>query len=369
MGNEAGPEQSAAAYRGRQETERSKHEASKQTPGATAMTVSTGPLEAGELGTGSVPAGLVEERAWRIRSRVLEHTIRNGGGYLSQACSSAEIFASLYSGLMDLGPSEGPLEATTFRATPGEDHSVRWLGADYNGAQSDDKDRFIMSPAHYALVLYAALIESGRLGEAALDGFNQDGSTVEMIGAEHSPGMEATTGSLGQGLAVAVGRVLARRRRGACSRLWVLVSDGELQEGELWESCEVASAYRLDELVVLVDANGSQCDGPVDDVLPIEPIVDRLSAFGWEVRQVDGHNPQALLAAAGRRGEGAPLAVVCRTSPYRGLPSLASRAPKFHYLRLSREEASQARNDLDKARPRPAMPAALFNEPAPRTAP
>lgn len=335
------------------------------------MTVRTSVVGTSEpgTGTGSVPAELVEERAWRIRSRVLEHTIRNGGGYLSQACSSAEIFAVLYGGLMDLGPSQGPLEPAAFRATPGEDPSVRWLGADYNGAQRDDKDRFIMSPAHYALVLYAALIESGRLGEGALEAFNQDGSTVEMIGAEHSPGMEATTGSLGQALAVAVGRALARRRSGSCSRLWVLLSDGELQIGELWESFEVASAYRLDELTVLVEANGSQCDGPVDDILPIEPIGDRLRAFGWEVRQVDGHDPFALWTAASQRGAaGRPLAVVCRTSPYRGLPSLASRAPKFHYLRLSAEEAAEARADLDRARPRPSASAASVDRLAARAA-
>ncbi len=300
--------------------------------------------------SGDCPAALVSERAWRIRSRVLDHTVRNGGGYLSQACSSAEIFATLYSGLMRLGPSTGPPEAAPFDATPGERSAVRLLGASYNGPQRDDLDRFVMSPAHYALVLYATLIETSRLAPISLEQFNQDGSTVEMIGAEHSPGMEATTGSLGQALAVAVGRVLGRRRRGAKSRFWVLLSDGELQEGEMWESFALASAYHLDEITVLVDANGSQCDGPVAEVLPIEPVVERLVAFGWEVREVDGHDPEAIWQAASTLVARRPLAVVCRTSPWHGISSLAQRAPRFHYVRLSVDEARRAVADLEASR-------------------
>lgn len=317
--------------------------ATERLPGAQAATVPEVP---------EVPRG-VDHRAWSIRRRVLEHTISNGGGYLSQACSAAEIFACLYSGLMRLGPSAGAPVPEGFRATPGEDASVRLLGADYNGRQSDTEDRFLMSPAHYALVLYAALIEAGRLDPAALEDFNHDGSTVEMIGAEHSPGMEATTGSLGQALAVVIGRALARRRRGVTSRLWVLCSDGELQEGEMWESFALASAYHLSEITMLIDANGSQCDGPVNEVLAIEPIAGRLSAFGWEVCEVDGHCPKAIWEAASADHGERPLAVVCRTRPHAGIPSLVSRAPKFHYLRLGPDEAARARADLEACRPDP----------------
>lgn len=300
----------------------------------------------------------VSERAWRIRHRVLEHTIENGGGYLSQACSSAEIFATLYSLCMHLGPVEGDRRAVPFAGTPAEDGATRTMGARFNGAQDDEHDRFLMSPAHYALVLYAALIEVGRLESESLEGFNKDGSTVEMIGAEHSPGMEATTGSLGQALAVGIGRAIARRRRGSRGRIWVLVSDGELQEGETWESFAAASAYGLSNLVVVVEANGSQCDGPIGSVLAIEPITERITSFGWEVREVDGHDPAAIWSAAASMldnwaATGRPKAIVCRTLCWRDIPSLQSHSPKYHYIRLSEEEGRAAREDLRLAAPQP----------------
>ncbi len=331
----------------------------------TTDTVSQGARQAGSV---SLPAlgGLgpptaerfaeVAEQAWRIRRRVLEHTIDNGGGYLSQACSSAEIFATLYSVLMNLGAVEGGHQAVAFAGTPGEDGAARTMGARFNGAQDDVHDRFLMSPAHYALVLYAALIEVGRLEPESLKGFNQDGSTVEMIGAEHSPGMEATTGSLGQALAVAVGRALARRRRGATGRIWVLLSDGELQEGETWESLAAASAYELSNLAVLVEANGSQCDGPIASVLGVEPIAEKIASFGWDVREVDGHDAPAIWSAAasmlgGQSGKARPKAIICRTSCWRDMPSLKSHSPKYHYIRLTPDEALAARADLARAEP------------------
>ncbi len=296
----------------------------------------------------------VAKQAWRIRHRVLEHTIDNGGGYLSQACSSAEIFATLYSVLMNLGAAEGDHRAAAFAGTPGEDGTLRTTGARFNGAQDDVHDRFLMSPAHYALVLYAALIEVGRLEPESLEGFNKDGSTVEMIGAEHSPGMEATTGSLGQALAVGIGRALARRRRGAAGRIWVLLSDGELQEGETWESLTAASAYELSNLVVVVEANGSQCDGPIGTVLGIEPIAEKIASFGWDVREVDGHDVTAIFSAgASLLDEKSvplrPKAIICRTCCWRDIPSLQSHAPKYHYIRLTPDEAVAARADLKRA--------------------
>ena len=129
-----------------------------------------------------------------IRRRVLEHVLENNGGYMSQACSSAETFATLYNRIMRLGPSEAPLEPRRFIGVPGPDTPF-FTGGDYNGPRGPEYDRFIFSPSHYALVLYATLIQVGRLAESGLDHFNEDGSTVEMIAAEHSPGVETTTRS------------------------------------------------------------------------------------------------------------------------------------------------------------------------------
>lgn len=277
-----------------------------------------------------------------IRRRVLEHTVKHGEGYLTQACSSAELLATLYGHLMNLGPSVRPTIPTDFPGVPPRGIS----GAGYNGAPDPDFDRFILSPAHYALVLYAALIEIGRLDELALEQFNADGSSVEMIGAEHSPGMEVTSGSLGQALSVGVGLAMGYKRRGHRGRIWVMMSDGEFQEGQTWEAVQTAAHYKLDNLRVYVDANGSQCDGPVSTVMSIEPLPEKLRIFGWQAWEVDGHDVCALAGPVFEHREGAPSIVVARTRPWTGIPSLRSRSPRFHYVRFRPDEADQALADF-----------------------
>ncbi|MCY4035899.1 MAG: transketolase, partial [bacterium] len=168
-------------------------------------------------------AGL-ENLAERIRNRVFEHVLKNNGGYLSQALSAAGIFAALYGSVLKLGPVEGPLVPGEFPGVPSNSNRAYNSGGRFNGAPGPDRDRFLFSPAHYALVLYAALIEAGRLDPSALDQFNADGSTMEMIGAEHSPGVETTTGSLAQALSQGAGIALARQMRGESGRTWVFMS-------------------------------------------------------------------------------------------------------------------------------------------------
>ena len=186
----------------------------------------------------------------RIRTRVLDHVLRHNGGYMSQALSSAEIFAMLYTRILNLGPSTAPMIPQPFAGVPGPNNPGFFNGGEYNGPKAPEYDRLIFSPAHYALVLYTALIEVGRLTEEGLSQFDRDGSTVEMIGAEHSPGVETTTGSLAQALSQASGIALARKRRGDAGDVWVMMSDGEFQEGQIWEA--IAEAAR--ELVEKRDA-------------------------------------------------------------------------------------------------------------------
>jgi transketolase len=273
-----------------------------------------------------------------IRRRVLNHTLRNNGGYLSQACSSAEILAALYTTVMRLGPSEAPLMPRPFAGAPGPDNPDSFTGGGYNGPRAPDLDRFVFSPVHYALVLYAALIEVKRLDENALMQFNKDGSTVELIGAEHSPGHEVTAGSLGQAISQASGIAMARRLKGDTGRVWVFMSDGELQEGQVWEAFQAASHHALDNLCVVVDVNGQCCDGKMTDVMRVEPLARRLSAFGAKVVTVDGHDIAALSDAAETDHLGAPLAVLAKTDPCRGIPLLAERAPKLHYVRFKSDK-------------------------------
>jgi transketolase len=275
-----------------------------------------------------------------IRRRVLEHVLDNNGGYMSQACSSAEMFAMLYSRVMRLGESIAPLEPRRFIGVPGAGVPF-FTGADYNGPQGPGLDRFIFSPAHYALVLYAALIEVGRLAEKGLDHFNEDGSTVEMIGAEHSPGVETTTGSLAQALSQAGGIALARKLRGDTGNVWVMMSDGEFQEGQTWEAVEQVARLELTNLRVIVDANGQQCDGCVDEVETADPLTNRIRAFGASAIESNGHDLEGLDEAM-TMDTGKPHFVIARTDPVRGLPLFGERAPLLHYLRFtSPEERAQ----------------------------
>jgi len=279
--------------------------------------------------------------AQAVRRRVLEHTLKNNGGYLSQACSSAEILATLYLRVMNLGESQGPLVPRPFSGVPGPANPESFTGADYNGPKAPHLDRFIFSPVHYALVLYSLLIEVGRLSPEALDQFNRDGSTVELIGAEHSPGHEVTAGSLGQAISQAGGIALARKLRGDSGRVWVFMSDGEFQEGQTWEAFAAMAFHRLDNLGAYVDANGQQCDGKMDSVMNVEPLKARLEAFGAQVAEVDGHDATSLAAPAEARPAGKPLVVLARTDPCRGLDLLRRRIPKLHYVRFKNEEERQ----------------------------
>ena len=295
------------------------------------------------------PATAAEVRrvADAVRRRVLEYTLKNNGGYLSQACSSAELLTTLYLRVMRLGASTAPLVPRPFAGVPRPNNPNAFTGADYNGPRGPELDRFIFSPVHYALVLYSLLIELGRLAPNGLDAFNQDGSTVELIGAEHSPGHELTAGSLGQALSQAGGIALARRLKGESGRVWVFMSDGELQEGQTWEAFAALAHHRVGNLGVYIDANAQQCDGAMSEVMTIEPLAARLSAFGAEVHEVDGHDSDALAAAAEGFGAGdRPLAVIARTDPCRGIELMRERAPKLHYVRFKSDAEFRAFEDL-----------------------
>lgn len=272
-----------------------------------------------------------------IRLRVFDHVLRNDEGYLSQALSSAEIFAMLYGRVLKLNPVDGPTMPGPFSGVPSRDFRDYQTGDRFNGAHGPDKDRFLFSPAHYALVLYAALIEVGRLDEAALESFNKDGSTVEMIGAEHSPGVATTTGSLAQGISQAAGIALARRMKGETGNTWVMMSDGEFQEGQVWEALNFATFHHLTTLRVVVDANGQQCDGTMDSVGLVDPLQARAAAFGWDAREVDGHDLRALDEAMSGPSD-RPVLVIARTNPVHRVPIYAERAPLLHTLRFTSPE-------------------------------
>jgi len=251
------------------------------------------------------------ELALRIRLRAVRMVAPQGFGYLGQALSSAEQVAAVFAA-----------------ARPGV-------------------DRIVCSPGHYIIGPFAAAAELGLLSEAAVAGYGQNGSAVEAIGTERSPVVDYTCGSLGQGLSAALGFALADRFRGSDARIFTMVSDGEMEEGQVWEAALFAAHHRLDRLVVLLDANNSQVDGPVDSITTLEPIAAKWSAFGWRVFDIDGHDVSALSAAltvaAAERGR--PSVLVCRTSTRHGLDCLPPDADG-HFIKLPPSLVAAAVSEL-----------------------
>lgn len=303
-------------------------------------------------GPDSTAVWAVETRrvADRVRRRVLDLTIDRNGCYLSQTLSSADLLATLYTRSMKLGPSEGAPVPPPFRDVPGRNGARFGEGAAYNGPQGAGYDRLLISPAHYAVAIYSTLVETGRMAPEGLAQFNTDGSTVEMIGAEHSPGFELTTGSFGQALSQAGGIAMARRLRGEAGRVFVFMSDGELEEGQTWEAVQALAFYKMDSVIVCVDVNGMQYDGATQDVMNIEPISARIEAFGGVAVSVDGHDVEAIdRAVNGTPHEGKPLFVLSYSDSTRGVPLLAPRRPHLHFVRFKDDaEIAQYRAFADE---------------------
>jgi transketolase len=251
--------------------------------------------------------------ATAIRLRAVEMVAPHGFGYLGQALSSAEQVAAVFAEIR-----------------PG-------------------KDRLVCSPGHYIIAPFAAAIELGLMDPAALPTYGEDGSPVEAIGTENSPVVDYTCGSLAQGLSAALGLALGDRLHGSDARTFALVSDGEMEEGQLWEAAIFAAHHRLGSVVVLLDANNSQVDGPVDSITTLEPIADKWRAFGWGVHDIDGHDAaavvSALSAAVGVTDK--PSVVIARTSTVHGLDCLPENADG-HFIKLPPALAGAALRELTR---------------------
>ena len=304
---------------------------------------SRGPETKGEA-LGRRNARTTEEVALGVRRRVFEHTIRNNGGYLSQACSAAEQLAWLYNEELRIGESTLPLVPAPFGGVPSAANTAYHSGAGYNGPAGPEYDRLIIAPAHYALVTYATLVEVGRMAPEGLKMFNQDGSSVEMIGAEHCPGMEVHNGTLGVGLSTAAGLAWGRRRKGETGRVWVFMSDGEVQEGQTWEAVQAAAYHGVDTLSAIVDVNDQQCDGAMASVMDVRSITAKFEAFGAVVAEIDGHDLGEMRDAARTSHPGQPLIILAHTSPYQGMKHLERRFPRLHYVRFTSEADRAATN-------------------------
>jgi transketolase len=199
------------------------------------------------------------------------------------------------------------------------------------------------------LVAYATLIEVGRMAPEGLEMFNKDGSSVEMIGAEHSPGMEVHNGTLGIGLSTAAGLAWGRKRRGETGRTVVFMSDGEVQEGQTWEAVQACAFHGIDNLFAIMDVNDQQCDGAMSSVMEVGDIRAKFINFGATCVEIDGHDLTAIRDAMKAAEQGRPLIILARTNPFHTMSILEERFPRLHYVRFKSED-ERARMNISIAK-------------------
>ncbi|GAF26009.1 Apulose-4-phosphate transketolase subunit A [Moorella thermoacetica] len=259
--------------------------------------------------------------ARRIRRDIVRMVGAAGSGHPGGSLSAVEIMTALYFKVMRLDPERPD-----------------W----------PERDRFVLSKGHAAPVLYAALAERGFFAVDKLDTLRRLGSPLQGHPDRKSlPGVEVSTGSLGHGLAVANGMALAGRLDGRDYRVYVLLGDGELEEGMVWEGAMAAAHYRLDNLTAIVDHNHLQIDGRVEEVMSPEPVADKFRAFGWEVMTIDGHDFGQILDALERAREvkGKPTVIIAETIKGKGVSFMENQAG-WHGKAPKPEEVEKALAEL-----------------------
>lgn len=259
----------------------------------------------------------VSQIARSLRRRCIAMCRGRGQGYVGQGLALSDLMASLYFDEMRRNP-DGSLH-----------------------------DRLILSTGHSAIAVFSALGELGEYEDDELETYGMDGSRIEESPLAGIPGFPITGGSLGQGLSQAIGFALADRLRSSDARTFCLVSDGELQEGQVWEAIMSAAHFRIGSLVLLIDNNQMQADGDPAEVMGIEPLEDKLVAFGFATQRVDANDVPALRAvlAETRGSSNRPHAIVCDTLPGKGAPSIEA-YEKVHYVRAADEVWARALSEI-----------------------
>ncbi len=264
----------------------------------------------------------LKEIARALRLDVLESTTRAASGHPSSSFSAVEIVTALYfGGVLRFDPTNP------------------WW---------EERDRFIMSKGHAAPLLYAALARAGYFHQRELLRLREVNSPVQGHPVLRCmPGVEATTGSLGQGLSFGVGVALGARLRTHSYRIYVLLGDGECEAGQVWEAAMAAAHFKTDSLTAVLDYNKYQETGPISREMALEPLADKWRAFGWRVQEVDGHDIPALLRAfaAARQVEGQPSILIAHTVKGKGV-SFVEADFTFHGRALTSEQAQRAREEI-----------------------
>jgi transketolase len=231
-----------------------------------------------------------------IRTDIVKMLTAAGSGHPAGSLGLADVFAALFFGVMEHDPK-----------------NPEWEG----------RDRFVLSNGHVCPVLYAALAETGYFPKEELPTLRKLGSRLQ--GHPHRgalPGIENSSGPLGQGLPIAVGMALVAKREGRPQKTYCVVSDGEQQEGQIWEAAMLAAKYKLGNLIVTMDRNYIQIDGTTTEVNPLDPLSDKYRAFNWSVIEVDGHDMEALLSvySQAQQEKDNPTMIIAKTVPGKGVP-------------------------------------------------
>lgn len=269
----------------------------------------------------------LQETVWKLCRQIIEITTRAGSGHPSSSLSAIDILTALYfGGVMRYDPD-----------------NPEW----------PDRDRFILSKGHAAPGLYVILAEAGYFDPDLLMTLRQIGSPLEgHPNMRVLDGLEASTGSLGQGLSIGIGHALAARLDDRNYRVYVMIGDGEADEGQMWEASMTAAKYNLSNLTAILDYNKFQQTGPVDEVMPaLKPMAEKWRAFGWYVTEIDGHNLQEILDTFEevRKVEGQPQMIIAHTSKGKGLsPFEKDDINRKHGEPLNEEEKEIALAELDK---------------------
>jgi transketolase len=264
---------------------------------------------------------LLKRTALQIRKGVIRQIKAGKAGHVGGALSIAEILSCLYFRIMRVDPKN-----------PG------WR----------ERDRFVLSAGHKCLALYAALAEKGFFDAGILDTYGSLGSKLPGHPDMHKlPGIETNTGALGHGLSIAGGMAIGLKMDRLDARVYVIMGDGELAEGSNWEAAAAASHHKLDNLLVFVDRNTLQISGRTVEVMKYEPLADRWSAFGWSVREINGHDVRQIVetASAIPFEKGKPSLVIANTVKSKGL-SFAEDKASYHYWKATPEEIAIADRDL-----------------------
>ena len=265
--------------------------------------------------------GLLREHAKEMRREIVKMLTEAGSGHTGGSLSAADIVAALYFYKMRHRPED-----------------PEWK----------ERDRFVLSKGHAAPVLYAALALTGYFDKALLTTLRRIDSPLQgHPSSKMLKGVEISTGSLGQGLSIANGMAMGLKMDGLDSRVYCLLGDGELQEGQVWEAAMTAVHYGIDNICAIVDNNGLQIDGLCCDVMKIEPITEKWKAFGWNVMDIDGHAMEQIVNALdeAERVKGRPSVIVARTVKGKGVSFFEGKA-EYHGLAPTKEEQDKALEEL-----------------------